>query len=174
MLKVNVSLYKPINFVSEFHHTLIGLTSRLVAAWQNKTVWKMSWKLVQTWLRNPRNAFTLVNEFNVNLTTTDTWEYKNAIILTTILRGSTTVHPKCIPWLLERSKIRRYIIGVRVWAYSTITSTESMHNFHMRNRNDKLFLNKFTVFSVLQTYLDFLRIHPLILKSMMKHEDFIY
>ena len=29
MLKVNVSLYKPINFVSEFHHISIGLTSEI-------------------------------------------------------------------------------------------------------------------------------------------------
>ena len=32
------------------------------------SVYKISWQLVENWLRNPRNSIILVDEFNVNLT----------------------------------------------------------------------------------------------------------
>ena len=41
---------------------------RVVAPGLDYCLCKLSWKLVQNWLRNPRNSFTLVHEFNVNLT----------------------------------------------------------------------------------------------------------
>ena len=41
---------------------------RVVAAWLGNSVCEISWKLVQNWLSNPQNSFTLVNDINVHLT----------------------------------------------------------------------------------------------------------
>ena len=49
----NVALYKPISFVSEFYYMSNGLTS------------KISWKLFENLLRNPRNSLILVDEFTL-------------------------------------------------------------------------------------------------------------
>ena len=42
--------------------------SRVVTTWMENSVCKISWKLVENWLRNPRKSIILVDEFNVNLT----------------------------------------------------------------------------------------------------------
>ena len=48
--------------------TFQGEIFRVVTTWMENCVCKISWKLVDNWLRNPRNSSILVNEFNVNLT----------------------------------------------------------------------------------------------------------
>ena len=42
--------------------------SRVVTTWIKNSVCKISWKLVENWLRNPRKSIILVDEFNVSLT----------------------------------------------------------------------------------------------------------
>ena len=45
----------------------VGPYIRVFVTWIENSVCKISWQLVKNWLRNPRNSFTMVDEFNVNL-----------------------------------------------------------------------------------------------------------
>ena len=67
-----------ISFVSEFYYMSNGLTSKILIKtsrslqgsydMDENSVCKISWELVENWLRNPRNSIILVDKFNVYLT----------------------------------------------------------------------------------------------------------
>ena len=69
----------------------------------------MSLKLVRNWLGNPRNSFTLINEFNVNLTT----------YITGIIHKSGNVDPLLVQcWASVADKTSTYIdhaASLRIW-----------------------------------------------------------
>ena len=55
-------------FTCEMVKLLKNFAKLRVVTWMEKSVCKISWKLVENWLRNPRNSLRLVVNFKGNLT----------------------------------------------------------------------------------------------------------